>query len=59
MKDQVEALRWVQRNVKYFGGDPNRVTIAGESVGGTSVGLHLISPMSRGKKFYQAFADKD
>lgn len=48
MKDQVEVLRWVQNHIKYFGGDPSRVTIAGESAGAFSVGLHLFSPMSRG-----------
>lgn len=48
MKDQVEALRWVQKNIQAFGGDPNKVTIAGESAGAASVALHLSSPMSRG-----------
>lgn len=48
MKDQVEALRWVQKNIAAFGGDPSSVTISGESAGGASIGLHLLSPMSRG-----------
>jgi para-nitrobenzyl esterase len=46
--DQLEALRWVQRSVAAFGGDPRNVTIAGQSAGGGSVWALLISPLARG-----------
>ncbi|KAL1763972.1 liver carboxylesterase, partial [Sigmodon hispidus] len=46
--DQVAALRWVQQNIAHFGGNPDQVTIFGQSAGGTSVSLHVVSPMSQG-----------
>ncbi len=46
--DQLAALQWVQRNIGAFGGDPSRVTIFGQSAGGESVLIHLVSPQSRG-----------
>ena len=56
LMDQQAALRWVRRNIARFGGDPARVTIAGESAGAMDVGLHLLSPGSRGL-FHQAIAE--
>nr|QGA73398.1 carboxylesterase CXE20 [Spodoptera frugiperda] len=48
LKDQVQALQWVKRNIRAFGGDPDNVTIFGESAGAASVSYHLLSPMSKG-----------
>lgn len=48
MKDQVAALRWVKSNIRKFGGDPDNVTLFGESSGASSVTYHMSSPMSKG-----------
>merc|ERR1712032_146315 len=46
--DQVKALEWVRDNIESFGGDPSKVTIFGESAGGTSVVALMASPLSEG-----------
>ena len=51
--DQVLALQWVQENIAAFGGDPNMVTLYGQSAGSSSIGLHMVSPYSDGKKNVQ------
>ena len=47
LMDQAEALRWVRRNIAAFGGDPGKVTIAGESAGSLSVCAQMASPLSK------------
>ena len=56
LMDQQAALRWVQRNIRSFGGDPANVTIFGESAGGQSVLLQLVSPTAHGL-FERAIAE--
>lgn len=46
--DQIEALRWINKNIQYFGGDANKVTIAGESAGSASVSILLLAPQAEG-----------
>ncbi|XP_053305784.1 fatty acyl-CoA hydrolase precursor, medium chain-like [Spea bombifrons] len=53
--DQLEALKWVNQNIADFGGDPQSVTIFGESAGGASVAAHVLSPLSKGL-FHKAIA---
>lgn len=48
LRDQQFAMQWVRNNIQNFGGDPNNVTIFGESTGATDVLFHIISPRAKG-----------
>ena len=54
--DQIEALRWVKSNISSFGGNPDNVTITGQSAGAFSVNALMVSPLARGL-FQQAIAE--
>ena len=58
MLDQIAALRWVQQNIERFGGNPRNVTIFGESVGATSVGILMAIPAARGL-FHKAILESN
>ncbi|XP_018364934.1 PREDICTED: carboxylesterase 5A-like [Trachymyrmex cornetzi] len=55
MFDQIAALDWIKRNIKYFNGSPNNIVIFGHNSGAISVGLHMLSPLSK-EKFHKAIA---
>ena len=51
VRDQQMAIEWVHRNIEYFGGDKDRITLFGCSAGGRSAGAQLMSPYNDGKVF--------
>lgn len=48
LKDVIMALQWIQKNISHFGGDPDNVTLFGESAGGAIVHYLTISPLAKG-----------
>ncbi|XP_052093636.1 neuroligin-4, X-linked-like isoform X1 [Mytilus californianus] len=48
LMDQVLAMKWIKRNIKYFNGDPSKVTIYGHSAGAGDAGVHLLSGLTKG-----------
>lgn len=57
MLDMVMALRWVQKFIKHFGGDPDNVTIFGESAGSASIGHLLLSGLTKVACSQKTFID--
>ena len=55
-QDQQAALKWVRRNIKAFGGNPEKVTVFGELAGGLSTFVNLVSPTARGL-FHRAIVE--
>ena len=57
--DQLFVMRFVKENIANFGGDPNRVTIMGQSSGAACVGMHVVSPLTQGKMIFCHFFQVD
>src|ERR1035441_6973819 len=56
LMDQIAALRWVRENIRQFGGDPDNVTVAGQSAGAFDISLLMTSPLAKGL-FNRAIAE--
>lgn len=56
LKDQQFVLKWVQKHIALFGGDPTKVSLIGQSAGGASVTYQMLSPGSKGKKSRKMFS---
>ena len=48
LKDQVRALKWIRKNIRSFGGNPNSVTLVGRSASAYNINMHMMSPLSKG-----------
>lgn len=51
-------MKWVQQNIHFFNGDPNRVTVHGHSAGAGDIGFHLISELGKGNLQYLCYKGK-
>ncbi|ENN83180.1 hypothetical protein YQE_00461, partial [Dendroctonus ponderosae] len=58
LKDQVMALKWIKQNIGSYGGNPEKVTIFGQSAGAASVHFHLVSKASNGEQFHNYVMQK-
>ena len=59
MLDHILALQFVQENIANFGGNPDQVTIFGESAGGATVGLMLMSPLATGGWYSESYLEEN